>query len=344
LSNDLLVVGSGLEAHLVLHELSKLAFDGEIIHLPAPLSDDILFTSSKANWNQGPPGPKNAWLVDVWGKKVLSFSPKPLKQFEPGPLKVDSMPTGLSVNRTQRGEHGVVATLSDGTDVLCQAVLFCDGLQSGCRKFWDKPVSASADPHLVQRWSFLTENLLNLERWDFRWATAKSLELVPLSENRLRVRLRFKSRHGSKLSASELRDLFSEFGSDITALFENVTDDKIDQCEETSTFAVHRPAQGCLALGRAAWSHAPFLTFDWLATLVGKELNILKEQLRTGLVQEESFEAQAREVYHDFHQTELFFRRQLHSDNTLLNPLRNLILSILPNGLLAAQVKKRLYG
>jgi hypothetical protein len=343
LSKDLLVVGSGLEAHLAIQKLSKIEFGGKIIHLPAPIDDGSLFTD-KADWNQGPSGPKKAWLVDVWGKKVLSLGLPPLNQFDPRPLEIESMPSGLSVNRTQRGEQGVTATLSDSSDVLCQGVLFCDGPESGSRKFWDKPVPASRDPHVVQLWSFVTQNLLNLERWDFRWATAKSIELVPLSGNRLRVRLRFKSRHGSKLSVTELSDLFSEFGSDMTALFEDVTNDQVQHCEETSAVkALHRPAPGCLALGRAAWSGTPFLTFGWLTKYVEKELNVLAEQLRADALHEESFEAQAKEFLRDLNTTELFFRRQLNSDNTLLNPLRNLVLAILPNAFLAAQVRKRLY-
>ena len=343
-SRDVLVVGSGLEAHQTLNKLGTLEFGGRVIHLPAPSDDDDLFVSSKARWNQGPPGPKKVWLTDIWGKRILSFKAPPLNHFEPPDLEIASMPRGLMVSRTQRNETGVVATLSDGSDVLCQVVLFCDGPDSSCRTFWDKPVASTKDPNTIQRWSFVTQDLLGLKRWDFRWATAKSVELVPLPQGRLRVRLRFKSRHGVKLSVPELTDLFSEFGSDMTALFENVTDEEIGQCEETSSGGVvHRPAQGCLALGRAAWSHSPFLTFDWLSAYVEKELNVLVEQLRTGTVQEESFEAQVKESLKDFHQTELFFRRQLHSDNTLLNPLRNLLLTLLPNALLAQQVKKRLY-
>ena len=344
-SRDLLVVGSGLEAQLALHRLSGLEFGGKLLHLAKPVVDEerSLFTG-KVDWNSGEFGPKKAFLLDVWGKKVLSFSLPPLQQFEPakGFSGVEQLAEGLDINRTQKGEHGLTVTLTDGTDLLCQGVLYCDGPESACRKFWDKPVPAEPDPYTVQCWEFGAQNLLNIQRWEFRWATAKSVELVPLSSNRLRVRLRFKSRHGGTLSTSELQELFSEFGSDMTALFENV--EQIKRHEETPTSrAVHVPAPGCLALGRAAWSTSGFLTFDWLARFVGKQLDVLTEQLRTGPLNEASFEAQSKELLAELAQAELFFRRHLHSDNTLLIPLRNLLFSLLPNSLLASQVKKRLY-
>jgi hypothetical protein len=307
----------------------------------------LLFTE-QADWHTGELGPKAAFLLDIWGKKVLSTPLPPLQQFEPpkqSPANVEVLAEGLEINRTQRGENGLTATLTDGTDLLCQGVLYCDGPESGCRKFWDKPVPAQPDPYTVQCWEFSTQNLLRIERWEFRWAVAKSVELVPLSQDRLRVRLRFKSRHGSALSTSELQDLFSEFGSDMTALFEGLKSEQIQHREETGmTRAVHLPAPGCLALGRAAWSSNGFLTFDWLARLVSKQLDVLEEQLRAGPLNEASFEAQSKVMLEELAQGELYFRRHLHSDNTLLIPLRNLLLTILPNSFLANRLKQKLYS
>lgn len=348
-SRDLLVVGSGLEAHLALHRLSSLEFGGNLLHLPRPVGREerFLFTG-QSDWHSGKSGPKAAFLLDIWGKKVLSIPLPPLQQFEPPtkvPEGVEVLAEGLEINRTQRGEQGLTVSLTDGTDVVCQGVLYCDGPQSGCHKFWDKPVPAQPDSYTVQCWQFSTQNLLNIERWEFRWATAKSVELVPLSEDRLRVRLRFKSRHGSALSTSELQDLFSEFGSDMTALFEGLQSEQIQRREETGAVrAVHLPAPGCLALGRAAWSTTGFLTFDWLSRFVSKQLGVLEEQLRAGPLNETSFEAQSRVMLEELAQGELYFRRHLHSDNTLLIPLRNLLLSLLPNALLATQLKKKLYS
>ncbi|MFA5507777.1 MAG: hypothetical protein WC423_20270 [Vulcanimicrobiota bacterium] len=346
-ARDLLVIGSGLEARHTLQRLAKLEFGGRVLHLPKPLPDEerTLFTPD-LGWNQGADGPTSACLLDVWGKEVLSFPLATLKEFEPCSTleKVETLADGLEVKRTQSGEQGVTATLSDGSDILCQAVLFCDGPESECRKFWNKPVPASSDPHTVQCWSFSTQNLLEARRWEFRWATAKSVELIPLSGERLAVRLRFKSRHGGALSTTELQELFSEFGSDMPALFENLSAEQIKRSEElTTTRAVPLPAPGCLALGRAAWSSSPFLTFDWLARLVEKQLNIVSEQLAAGPIHPASFEAQSHELLRELELSELFFRRRLHSDNILLRPLRNLLLTLLPKSWVAAQIQKRLY-
>lgn len=348
-SRDLLVVGSGLEAHLALHRLSSLEFGGKLLQLPRPVGREerFLFTEL-ADWHAGERGPKAAFLLDIWGKKVLSLALPPLQQFEPPkapPKNVEVLAEGLEINRTVRGEHGLTVSLTDGTDLVCQGVLYCDGPESGCRKFWDKPVPPNQDVYTVQCWEFSTENLLSIARWEFRWAIAKSVELVPLSQDRLRVRLRFKSRHGSALSTSELQDLFSEFGSDMTALFEGLESDQIQRREETGTSrAVHLPAPGCLALGRAAWSTSGFLTFDWLARFVSKQLHILEEQLRAGPLNEPSFEAQSQLMLEELSEAEHYCRRHLHSDNTMLIPLRNLLLTLLPNPLLANQIKKRLYS
>lgn len=334
-----------MEAHLTLQKLAKVEFGGRLLHLAAAQAPCDFQFVGKSDPNKGAPLPKKATLSDVWGKKILSFSLPPLFEFKALSESFETLPSGLEINRTQRGESGVTVTFSDGSDQICQGVLFCDGPNSDCRKFWDKPVPAKSDGDTVQRWTFLAKNLLNVDRWDFRWATAKSVELVPLSEERLYVKLRFKSRHGSNLSTAELADLFSEFGSDMTALFENVTDSDISQTEETAqTRAVHRPAPGCFALGRAAWSGTPFLTFDWLGRFVEKELDLVAEQLRTGTFQEEALEAQARELQSELSESELYFRRWLHSDNTLLNPIRNLLLSLLPNAFLSARVRKHLYS
>jgi hypothetical protein len=344
-----LVVGSGLEARLALQRLSKLTPTGTIYHLPTVVPADESFEfASQQSLTSTQKAPKKARLADVWGKTVISLKLPPMVLSQACdfsvPDGVKSLTPGLKVSRTSKSEESVLVSFSDGSDLLCQGVLFGDGFYSQGKLFWDKPSKPKSDPHAVRAWSFVTDDLTDRKVWEFRWAPAKSVELVPLPESRVLVRLRFKSPYGGELSVAELRELFSEFGSDMTAIFENVELNSVCAREERRiSNPVFSPAVGCLALGRAAWQHIPMQTLGWVSRFVDRQLDVMVDQLRSESLNVQSFEAQCIEQLADLCLAEEFVRRHLHSDNALLRPLRNMILSLLPNSLVAGQLRGRLY-
>ncbi len=348
-SLDLLVVGSGLEAQLALAKLSEIQFGGTLHHLPTVVPESERFEfADGSRLKKEPRAPAKARLVDIWGKSVLTLKLPAISvyrssRFSP-PDSVKSLAQGLRVSRTAKSDRGILVTLSDGSELLCQGVVFADGLESQAKRLWDKPARLKRDPGTVKVWSFVTADLIDTKVWEFRWAPAKSVELVPLPDSELLVKLRFKSPHGGDLTVSELEALFSEFGSDMTALFENLGQESVASHEEkTLAESVFSPAAGCLALGRAAWATNPMLTLGWLGRLVDRQLNILADQLRVQSLNPESFEAQCRECLEEFSECEQFVRKQLHNDSALLRPIRNLILSLVPNSILVGKLKGRLY-
>lgn len=349
MSEDLLVVGSGLEAQLALLRLQGVEFGGKLLHLPTSESiGDYQFLSAKHFGEIGSPAPSQATLADVWGKRILSLKLPPLRALEsgtlPSPDSIAKLASGLKVSRSQQEGDRVLVSLSDGSELLCRGVLFCDGVRSQGQAFWTKPWPSKADSKSVRCWTFSTPNLLDIKNWEFRWAAAKSVEIVPVSGGRVLVRMRFKSPFGGKLTVTELKELFSEFGSDMTALFENVTESEIDVREERQAEgAVYSPAKGCVALGRAAWPFTPLLLFDWLSEITTWQLDIIIEQVRTGTLNPESFEAQVRLQMREYNERERFVRHHLHSDNALLRPFRNLILKLIPNPILVSQLKKKIF-
>ena len=310
---------------------------------------DYQFFSPEHLGELGTLAPNRAILADVWGKKILSLKLPPLRVAESGALpelseSITRLASGLKVSRSRQEGDNVLVSLSDGSELVCQGVLFCDGSRSQAQTFWSKPLPAKADPKSVRCWTFTTPNLLDLKTWEFRWAAAKSVEIVPVSGGRVMVKMRFKSPFGGKLSVTELKELFSEFGSDMTALFENVKEPEIEVHEERQTpLAVYSPAKGCVALGRAAWPCTPLLLFDWLSEITNWQLDIILEQVRTGTLNPESFEAQVRLEMKDFEERERFVRHHLHSDSAFFRPIRDLIMKLLPNPVLASQVKKRIF-
>lgn len=345
MSKDYLLVGSGLEAKLAQSCLAELGTTATLHHLPVPSTEPDFTFVRRGVLASDHDGPKKVRVTDVWGKSALELSLPDLVFVESGSLQAaKSFPAGLTVTRTSTGEDGVLAVLSDGTDFLCRGVIFADGRGSQAHKFWDKPAKLSQDPYTVKAWSFVAPNFQELKTWDFRWAAAKSVELIPLPEGRIWVKLRFKSNYGTNLSVPELRDLFSEFGSDMAGLFEDLTDEAITFSEECQlSHSVFSPAPGCVALGRAVWSTDPMLCFDWLSHFVDRQLKILGEQIRLESWNSESFEAQCRDALKTLSQAERFARKHLHNDNPFLRPLRNFIVGLLPNSILAPQLKKRLF-
>lgn len=292
--------------------------------------------------------PKRMRLADVWGKTLLSVS-LPAWSFVDlaAPLEseaVRALPLGVTVKRSTPTEEGYLATLSDGTELACAALLFADGPESQARLFWDKPALRGEDKAELRCWAFVTDNLISSKDWEFRWSSAKSIELLPWPENRMLVKLRFKSGYGGQLSGGELRDLFSEFGSDMTALFEGISAENLPCLGEAAeVHSVFHPASGVLSLGRAAWSPLPFMTFAWLDKFVQSQIKCLADQAQNPRLSFESVEAQSVEMMKTLEQASGFVSGQLHLDNPLLRPLRNALVSLLPNALLAPKIRARMF-
>lgn len=256
---------------------------------------------------------------------------------------IKSLPSGVEVTRVKAGEAGFLVTLSDSTELSCLGVLFGDGEDSQVKLFWEKPVVARSGGPETRRWTFVIDNVIALEFWDFRWASAKSVELIPLPGDKLLVHLRFKSRYGGDLSAAELRDLYTEFGSDMTAVLENLCLERVASRQETpGSTAGFYPAQGCFALGRAAWSPGLFLTFAWLDRFVTRQIGLIVEQAQNPRLSGESFEAQSQEFFKDLVENGRFASAQLHLDNPILRRLRNALLTLIPSSFLAKRLKAKL--
>ncbi len=194
-----------------------------------------------------------------------------------------------------------------------------------------------------RRWSLLVDNVIALKTWDFRWASGKSVELVPLAGEKLLVHLRFKSRYGGELGAAELRELYSEFGSDMTAVLENLSLERVvSRHESSASVASFYPAPGCFALGRAAWAPGIFLAFSWLDRFVTRQIDLIAVQAQNPRLSGESFEAQSQELFKELARYARFASEQLHLDNPFLRRLRKALLILLPSSFLAKKVRARL--
>lgn len=247
------------------------------------------------------------------------------------------------MTRVRSGEASHLVTLSDSTELACQGVLFGDGEDSQIKSFWDKPAVPSHAGQEVRCWSFSAQNIIGVKSWEYRWAPGKSVELLPLPQERLSVRLRFKSRYGGELSVIELRELYSEFGSDMTALLESPDLDNIScRLEKPVDAPSFFPAPGCFALGRAAWSPGTFLASSWLERFVEQQLATVLDQGQNPKLLGESFEAQSREFLEELSQKSKFATQQLHLDNALIRSLRGALLTLLPSSFVARKLKARL--
>lgn len=295
------------------------------------------------------PAPTRARLLNIWGKELFSLELPKLSFVKPKGSdfegRVEStLSCGLKIVRTQDTKDGALVTFSDGTELLCGLVVFADGSHSQARSFWRKLAKIQEDKFAIRRWSFNVPDWSSSSTWDFRWAPGKSVEFVPFEEKQLHVVLRFKSPFGGALNPAELKELFSEFGRDVTGLFDDLEEASI-LCEKESNIedAVFSPAPGCVSIGEAAWAARPFLTFHWLNRFVEKQLEVLAEQLRLESYQPQSFEAQSCELLEELKSAESFFRKFLHEDHVLWRPLRALLVRILPNAVLSSRLRRRFY-
>ena len=335
---------------MALCRLAASNWSGELYHLPGKCLPGERYDVAPQKLLPGvaEQAPGRLRLADVWGKTLVSLKLPSFSLFDARrPPKaggeVSPLPEGVQVKRTSPSESGVLVTLSDGTELACSGVLFADGSDSQGKLFWTHPSVVESDKQTVRCWLFEADNLLEVKDWEFRWAAGKSVELFPASEGKLLVKLRFKSPFGGDLSVAELRELYSEFGSDMTALFENLETEKLHAHEERSVEnPVFVPAAGCLALGRAAWNPDMFLCWGWLARFVDAQLEVILEQLLKGSLSCQSFEAQSKELLAPMAVAEQFVRRQLHLDNPFLRAFRGVLMALLPNSVMAGGLRSRL--
>lgn len=340
-NTDLLVVGSSLEAQLALSRLASCNLTSQIHHIPTEPESDLAVCDAKLGLS-GEEMPRDVELLDIWGKRVLHFKlAENILARVADHEGVNVLGKGLIVTRTATSDQGVLATMSDGSELLCGGVIFGDGWNSQARAFWKKPIKHANSKTGLQCWELRTANLLSVKTHQFRWAPAKSLELLPLPNDELIVKLRFRSPFGGDMSLIELGDLFSEFGSDIPALLENPSP-VCHMSEMPLKNLAFSPARGCYSLGRAAFCERPMLSFDWLSRFVSRQMDILIEQTSAGSLSESSFEAQSKERLEQFTESEKFLRKHLHSERAVLRPIRDLLLKLLPNTFVSAKLKQSL--
>ncbi len=290
-----------------------------------------------------------AVLRDRWGRQILSF---PLQEYftlrtseaqlVPGD-KEESLDSQLSLIRTRNGEEGVICSLSDGSEIVCDGVLYCDGPSSQGRKMLVHSGAAPSDPSAVTCWSFVRRDLLRPNAWEFRTALGKSVEQLPLPDAMVRIKLRFRTTYGAHQTAAELRELFSEFGPDMEALLEGVEPEEISFVEERSPSQLaFSPTPGTLALGEAALGVPLLGTFDWSGRMVRRQMERVIESVLTENWDPTAFEPHCHDVSKPILKAERYFRGALHYDNVFLRPLRDLALRFTPESVLRDRVKSRL--
>lgn len=288
-------------------------------------------------------------LRDRWGKRLLDYKlagyqvvKLPGQGIPYGGLVCELEP-GLELVRCRKEEGGLACYFSDGTELAVTGLIFADGYRSCGRTLMEKVAPVARDRRAVACWTFLHSNILSTSSWEFRTALGKSVELLPLPEDRLRVKLRFRAPVGARQTAAQLSDLFSEFGPDISALLEGVEDDEISAySEESPSKIAFTPLPGTLALGPAAIGEPLLENFDWALRLSLRQLERVLESLVVGHWEPTAWEPASQQALEPLLRSERFFRDFLHYDNVLLRPLRDFALKLMPARTLEDRVQRRL--
>jgi hypothetical protein len=305
---------------------------------------------SLSDWRDLPTRPlERAVLRDNWGKLYMGHkldgyrTVKLSAQGVPRSSVTEVLDPNLQLVRCRRGEGGLSCQMSDGSELVCTGVIFADGPRSRGRDLMERVARQKLDPRGVACWSFVRSDLLDLKSWEFRTALGKSVEQLPLPEGKVRVKLRFRTAFGARQSVAELKDLFSEFGADMEALFEGVEVADIGYWEEEEPAKVaFSPLPGTLALGEAALGVPLLGTFDWAGQLVKRQLERVVESVLAEHWDPTAWEPLCQEALKPLLDSERYLRGGLHYDNALIRPLRDLALRWLPAGVLVERVKGRL--
>lgn len=293
---------------------------------------------------------KRVVLRDRWGKHLMGHPLDGYRTLElprHGAFRtsiVEPLEVGLQLVRVRRDE-GVVCQMSDGSELACTGIVFADGPRSRARELMERTAPARADGAGVACWSFVRTDPLDLDVWEFRTTIGKSVELLPLPGGKLRVKLRFRTSHGARQLPSELGDLFSEFGPDLSALLEGVEADSISYwTEESPAKIAFSPVPGTMALGQAALG-APLLeSFDWALRLARLQMERVVESLLVENWDPTAWEPAFQDTLAPILESERYLRSALHYDNALLRPLRDVVLRLIPAGIVVERVKGRLVG
>lgn len=289
-------------------------------------------------------------LRDRWGKLLLGHRLDEYASLSFPPVgaarapQLQSLDPAVSLVRCRPEEGGVACQLSDGTELACTGVVFADGPRSVARTFLERAlVARKEDRKAVVCWSFVRRDLLDLNAWEFRTALGKSVEQMPLPEGKVRVKLRFKTNVGARQTASQLRELFSEFGPDIEALLDGVADSEISHwIDEDPAQVSFCPLPGTLALGQAALGVPLLESFDWALKLGRRQMERVVESVVVDRWDPTAWEPAFVEAWLSLQASERYLRSSLHYDNALFRPLRDVALRLLPAGILTDRVKSRL--
>ncbi len=356
---NVLVVGSRFEAYWAMVALSEVSEVERIFHLrPSDavsvppevlIAPRVVAPLSLLGQGRGTVEVSKCVVRDRWGKQVLQLDLPALEardfssQLRAEAKKIQTLPEGVDLARTSVVDDGLELGLSDGSEVVCALAIFADGQNSRCRAFVGPPEHPAGDPATVGCWTFRRSDLLNLRQWDYRWSLGKTVEQVPLPNDQVRVKFRFRSPYGARLKISDLKSTFSEFGSDMEALFDNVSEEQIEfTYERDPELLTFFPARRCFALGRSAWGSGILETFDWEMDFVGRQLKILTEALGRETWDEARVAEQCQKEWERSSKAERFLRSALHYDNVLLRPLRDLLVTAIPNNLLSKHLRPRL--
>lgn len=353
---DFLVVGKTSEAYFALEKLSKEVSVGRLFHLSAGHSESVILRPDLKTvplWSGAKTEGlilKQATLRDQWGKTILSLALPDYLVWEQSqdPLalshnKVESLAQGLSIARIQDSDGRRAVSFSDGTEILCDALLFADGTRSFARGLLPAGKAKSTDKNMVNCWSVIRNDLLGCQGLEYRWALGKSIELLPLANGRVRITFRFRSTFGGALDREELSVLFSDFGSDVAAMLEGIQADQITHSVESKPFhPAFVPSPHSFALGLAGLGTTVLQGFDWKHRFVERQLNLLVEQISAGKLSLDSLDQQSLEYWRELRQAEKFWSGALHSDWPLLRKLRDLALKLIPKSFLRRKVAEKL--
>lgn len=348
---QLLVVGSTYESGLACRKLAGLSSVDKIWSLPmGPAGYAMAATRTTLDEsNETFPGRllphlhfRNKWghklfTIDLPGFHVIKLTNSDKL---PELAKIERLPASLSIVDTTPQDNAFVCVLSDGSELHVQGTLWATGTRPSAP-------SASApyrnpSPGAVACWGFRRNDLLDLKAWEFRTALGKSLELLPLPEGLVSVRMRFKASTAPRQSACDLRKLFEEFGSDVEAILEDVADDDIHAWLEDDLWPNFQPKVGTIALGASSVNSPALTTFGWATTLAQLQVSSLHDSLSTGCWSPLDWNPTFERAIRPFTTSERYLRHALHYDNALIRPLRDTLLRWLPSSFLATQLKQHL--
>lgn len=351
-----LVVGSTAEALLTLTALSKLPGIDELWSYPCHRKGqpEYAITSARISKLAGlEPLPKidinKVRLRDRWGKELISYSlsdfqvsslaPSKFLELAPTPHQIDP---SLELVRCTQSPKDTICLFSNGSELAVSGLIFADGASSYSGRLAKEQTKPSHYPNGIACWSFTRTDLLDLSSWEIRTALGKTVEQLPIAPGRVCVKLRFKTSVAPRQSVAELSDLFSEFGSDMEAIFEGIKDADIERLIEYSSKPVFSPLPGTLSLGSAAFESPSLESFDWPLRLCSGQIARITEGLSSGSWEPKAWATDFSALAKPLLVNQERLRAFLHYDNALLRPLRDALAKLFLSSVLKNMVKQEL--